>query len=66
MLQQIMNPRDPASTVRKLIPIGDANLLGPMIEKVDLLKFGGDLMQAACTQGKKDIVKLLVQKGVDL
>lgn len=61
-----MNPRDPAATIRKLMSIGDANLLGPMIDKVDLLKFGGDLLQAACAQGKKDMVELLMKKGADI
>jgi len=37
-----------------------------MLEKVDMLKFGGDLLHLACSQGKKDIVELLVRKGADV
>ena len=66
MLQSIMNPRDPAAAIRKLMAIGNAEMLGPMIEKVDMLKYGGDLLQAACTFGKRDILELLLNKGADL
>ena len=66
MLQSLMNPRDPVSSIRKLMSFGDASMLGPLIEKVDMLKFGGDLLQAACAQGKKDMVELLLKKQADI
>tara|TARA_B110000285_G_scaffold233275_1_gene306558 strand:- start:1876 stop:3093 length:1218 start_codon:yes stop_codon:yes gene_type:complete len=61
-----MNPRDPASAIRKFMPLGDKGLLEPLIEKVDLLKFGPDIAQSAVAHGKHEIVELLVSKGVDL
>lgn len=61
-----MNPKDPVSAVRKLMTIGNAELLGPMIDRIDILKFGSDLLQSACTLGKADIVKYLLEKGADI
>jgi hypothetical protein len=43
LLQQFMNPRDPAAAIKKFMPLGDKGLLEPLIEKVDLLKFGPDI-----------------------
>lgn len=43
-LQQLVNPRDPAGAIRKLMPLGDKGLLEPLIEKVDLLKYGPDIV----------------------
>ena len=40
ILQSLMNPRYPVSSIRKLMSFGDASTLGPLIEKVDMLKFG--------------------------
>jgi len=65
-LQQLMNPRDPAGAIKKFMPLGDKSLLEPLIEKVDLLKFGPDIAQSAVSLGKHEILELLVHKGVDL
>jgi len=46
--------------------VGNASLIEPMLEKVDMLKYGGDLLQLACVQGKRDILELLVRKGADI
>lgn len=50
LLQQVManalgnNPRDPASVLRRLMPMANRELLEPMLDKVDLLKFGPDIV----------------------
>ena len=61
-----MNPRDPVGSVKPFMAVGNAQLLEPMLEKVDMLKFGGDLLHLACVQGKREIVDLLVRKGADV
>jgi len=61
-----MNPRDPVASLKPFMTVGNASLIEPMLEKVDMLKFGGDLLHLACAQGKKDIVELLVRKGADV
>jgi len=37
-----------------------------MLEKVDLLKYGADLMAISCIEGKGEVVKLLLDQGVSL
>jgi hypothetical protein len=66
LLQQLMNPRDPLGAIRKFMPLGDKGLLEPLIEKLDLLKYGADIAQSAVSLGKHEILELLVSKGVDL
>lgn len=65
MLSQLLNPRDPAAALRQFIALGSRELVEPLLEKVDILKFGGDLLQAAAFHGKTDIVELLLSKGAD-
>jgi ankyrin repeat protein len=61
-----MNPRDPVSALRPFIKIGDSKILQPMLAKVDLLKYGGDLLTVACQEGKRDIVEFFISKGADI
>lgn len=41
-------------------------MIEPMLSKIDLIKSGGDLLQAACFHGKRDLVELLIKKGADI
>ena len=43
LLQQFMNPRDQVGAIKKFMPLGEKALLEPLIEKVDLLKYGTDI-----------------------
>jgi len=61
-----MNPRDPVTSMKPFIAVGNASLVEPMLAKVDMLKFGGDLLHLACSGGKKEIVELLISKGADI
>lgn len=36
------------------------------VEKVDMLRFGGDILHYAVSEGKKDIVDLVIRKGADV
>ena len=61
-----MRGGDPVGALRPFIQIGNAMMLEPLMKDIDLYKFGGDLLQIACSEGKRDIVDLLISKGVDI
>lgn len=42
--------------VRKLMPMATREIVEPMLEKTDLIKFGADLMASAIYHGKQDVV----------
>jgi len=50
----------------KLMPMATREIAEPMLEKVDLLKWGSELMREAINHGKTDIVELLIDRGVDV
>ena len=54
-------------TVRQFIPMGGAGpMLETFMEKVNVQAEGGQLMQAAIYCRQPDLVKALIQRGVDL
>jgi ankyrin repeat protein len=61
-----MSGGDPTKALRPLIQIGNMAMIEPMLEKIDLLKYGADLLQIACVEGKRDIVEMLIKRGVDI
>ena len=65
MLQSLMNPRDPLSAIRPFIKIGDIKLIDTMLQKIDFVKYGSDLLTIACQEGKRDIAEHFINKGVD-
>ena len=50
----------------KLMPMATREIAEPMLEKVDLMKWGAELMREAINHGKNDIVELLIDRGVDV
>ena len=48
MFKNLMNPRDPVASLKPFIKTGNVSIVEPMLEKVDLLKFGGDVLTMAC------------------
>lgn len=66
MLQNLMNPRDPIATLRPFIGLGNPTLIEPFLAKIDMLKYGGDLLSIACQEGKRDIVELFITRGADI
>ena len=61
-----MSGGDPTKALRPLIQIGNLAIIEPMLEKVDMLKYGADLLQIACKEGQSEVVNLLMKKGADL
>ena len=47
----MVNPRDPVSSIQSWIKTGDVAVVTSMLEKVDLGRFGGDLLSMACMAG---------------
>lgn len=69
LIDGIMNSMrggDPSATLKPFIQLGNKAMIEPMLEKIDLIKYGADLLQLACSEGKKEIVDLLVSKGADI
>jgi len=64
LLQSLMNGGP--DIVRKLMPMATREMIEPMLEKTDMLKFGGDLLASAIFHGKADIVQLLIERGADI
>jgi ankyrin repeat protein len=62
----MLNQRDPMTLLRTFISTGNADLVKPMLEKIDFLKYSADLLSIAITTGKIEIVELLFNKGADL
>ena len=48
MFKNLMGGRDPVASLKPFIKTGNVALVEPMLQKVDLLKFGGDVMSMAC------------------
>jgi hypothetical protein len=46
--------------IRKMMPVGEMKLIRPLIENIDLVKFGPDIMHSAISNGKHEIVDLLI------
>jgi hypothetical protein len=46
--------------------MGNVAIVESMMEKVDMLRHGGDILHHAVSAGKKDIVDLVIRKGADV
>jgi len=56
LFSSMLNPRDPITLLRTFISTGNAELVKPMLEKIDFLKYSADLLSIAITTGKTEIV----------
>ena len=54
MFKDLVNPRDPLASIKPFIKAGNVSIVEGMLEKIDVLKFGGDLLTFACKAGKKE------------
>jgi hypothetical protein len=43
----VLNPNNPVATIRNLVSIGNVELITPLLDKVNMLADGGELIQAA-------------------
>ena len=66
MFKDLVNPRDPLASIKPFIKAGNVAIVEGMLEKIDVLKFGGDLLSFACKAGKKDIVSALIKRGANV
>jgi len=64
MMSSLMNGG--VGIIKKMMPFADRAMAEGFIDKMDLIKDGGELMHAAITHGKKDIVELLIERGCDI
>ena len=44
-LQIVFNPSNPVQSIRNLTNFGSKELIGPMLEKVNMMVHGGELVQ---------------------
>ena len=43
----MMNPRDPMTLLRTFISTGNVEIIKPLLEKIDFLKYSADLLAIA-------------------
>ena len=55
LFSSMLNPRDPITLLRTLISTGNVDLVKPLLEKIDFLKYSADLLSIAITTGKTEI-----------
>jgi hypothetical protein len=55
LFSSMLNPRDPISLLRTFISTGNVEIVKPMLEKIDFLKYSADLLSIAITMGKAEI-----------
>jgi hypothetical protein len=65
MLQSLLQ-NGGTGMIRKLMSMANREMAEPMLERIDILKDGPDILQAAVYHGKHDIVELLAEKGADI
>ena len=55
LFSSILNPRDPITLLRTFISTGNAEIVKTLLEKIDFLKYSGDLLSIAISTGKTEI-----------
>jgi hypothetical protein len=61
-----MGGGDPTRMIRSFIQMGSTDLLEPMLKNVDMIKNGGDLLEAAIEHKKPALVDMFISKGADI
>lgn len=56
IFSSMLNPRDPITLLRTFISTGNVEIVKPMLEKIDFLKYSADLLSIAISMGKIEIV----------
>ena len=62
----VFNPSNPVSTLRNLTNMGSKEIVGTLIDKVNMTVDGGQLIQAAIAFEKADMLKLYIEKGANV
>lgn len=44
----------------------EPNMIEPMLDKIDMIKQGGELIETAISLGKADLIDLFIRKGADI
>ena len=71
MLQALMSggkgAKDPLTMIKMFMNISpEPNMIEPMLDKIDMIKQGGELIEMAISLGKADLIDLFIQKGADI
>jgi len=66
LFEKLINPRDPLAIVRAFISNGNTELAKTMSDRVDFLKYGGDLLHLAVKHGRSELVEHFLQKGANI
>jgi len=58
---------NPVSMIKLFIKNGlEPHLIEPMLDKIDMTKQGGELIEMAISLGKADLIDLFIRKGADI
>ena len=58
--------KEPVALFRSLIKSKNKEVIETVLENIDIVKFGSDLLQIACINGNKEAIDLLIEKGADI
>ena len=58
--------KEPVALFRSLIGSKNKEVIETVLENIDIVKFGSDLLQIACVNGNKEAIDLLIEKGADI
>ena len=59
--------KDPLTMIKMFMNISpEPNMIEPMLDKIDMIKQGGELIETAISLGKADLIDLFIRKGADI
>lgn len=62
----VFNPSDPVGTLRNLTNIGSKEIIGTMLDKINMTVDGGQLIQAAIQFEKNEMLQYYISKGANI
>jgi hypothetical protein len=58
--------KDPIDLFRSLSKSKSNDVIRTVLENMDVVKYGSDLLQIACVNGNKEALEILIEKGADI
>ena len=64
--KDLFGKKEPIALFRSLIKSKSKDVIQTVLDNIDIVKYGSDLLQIACVNGNKDAIDLLIEKGADI
>ena len=58
--------KDPLALYKTLIDIATPEMADTLLDKIDVIKYGGDLLYITILKGKSDFIPYLLKKGASI